>query len=87
MAALRFEPGRDGAVTSLKPSTQGYGPFVAAGLIMVLTVAGWFAMPRIMLLVSGGGPFVGMAVAILFMLSFFFVLWLRARHQQHKNRD
>jgi hypothetical protein len=54
---------------------------------MAITVAGWFAMPSIMLLVSGGGPFVGMAVAILFMLSFFAVLWLRARHQRRIHRD
>jgi hypothetical protein len=60
---------------------------VAAAIIMVVTVAGWFAMPKIMLLVSGGGPFVGVAVAILFMLSFFAVLWLRARHQRRIQRD
>jgi len=60
---------------------------IAAAIIMVVTVAGWFAMPKIMLLVSGGGPFVGVAVAILFMLSFFAVLWLRARHQRRIQRD
>jgi hypothetical protein len=60
---------------------------IAAAIIMAFTVAGWFAMPSIMLLVSGGGPFVGMAVAILFMLSFFAVLWLRARHQRRIHRD
>ena len=32
---------------------------IAAALIIVITVAGWFAMPKIMLLVSGGGPLVG----------------------------
>ena len=63
------------------------GALIAAALIMVLTMAGWLAMPKIMLLVSGGGPFVGMAVAILFMLSFFAVLWLRARHQRRIQRD
>jgi hypothetical protein len=60
---------------------------IAAAIIMVVTVAGWFAMPKIMLLVSGGGPYVGVAVAILFMLSFFAVLWLRARHQRRIQRD
>ena len=60
---------------------------IAAAIIMVVTVAGWFAMPKIMLLVSGGGPYVGIAVAILFMLSFFAVLWLRARHQRRIQRD
>jgi hypothetical protein len=60
---------------------------IASALILVATVAGWFAMPHLMLLVSGGGPFVGIAVAILFMLSFFAVLWLRARHQRRIERD
>jgi hypothetical protein len=60
---------------------------IAAAIILVVTVAGWFAMPKIMLMVSGGGPYVGVAVAILFMLSFFAVLWLRARHQRRIQRD
>jgi hypothetical protein len=57
-------------------------PVVAAAIILIVVVAGWLVMPRIMLLVSGGGPLAGVAVAILFMLAFFAVLWLRARHQR-----
>ena len=49
---------------------------------MVALFCGWLLMPRIMLLVSGGGPLVGALVAIAFMLAFFAVLWLRARHQR-----
>jgi hypothetical protein len=63
------------------------GPLIAAAVIIVVVMAGWFAMPRIMLLISGGGPFAGMAVAIAFMLAFFAVLWLRARHQRRHQRD
>lgn len=63
------------------------GAIIAAAIIVIVTVAGWLVMPKIMLLVSGGGPFVGVAVAILFMLSFFAVLWLRARHQRRMQRD
>ena len=63
------------------------GPLVAAAIILVIVVAGWLVMPRIMLMVSGGGPFAGVAVAIAFMLAFFAVLWLRARHQRRFNRD
>lgn len=55
---------------------------VAAAIIMVAVVAGWLLMPRLMLMVSGGGPFAGVAVAIAFMLAFFAVLWLRARQQR-----
>jgi hypothetical protein len=63
------------------------GPLIAAAIILVVVVAGWLVMPRIMLMVSGGGPFAGVAVAIAFMLAFFAVLWLRARHQRRFNRD
>jgi hypothetical protein len=59
-----------------------YEPFIAAAIIMVVVMAGWLLMPRIMLLVSGGGPIVGAAIAIAFILAFFGVLWLRARHQR-----
>jgi hypothetical protein len=62
-------------------------PLIAAAIILVVVVAGWLVMPRIMLMVSGGGPFAGVAVAIAFMLAFFAVLWLRARHQRRFNRD
>ena len=60
---------------------------VAAALILLALVAGWLAMPRLMLLVSGGGPLAGLAVAVLFLLSLFAVLWLRARHQRRFHKD
>jgi len=63
------------------------GPFIASAVIMVVVVAGWLVMPRIMLMVSGGGPIAGVAVAILFILAFFAVLWLRARHQRRLKRN
>jgi len=61
--------------------------FIASAIIIVVVMAGWFAMPRIMLMVSGGGPYAGMAVAIAFMLAFFAVLWLRALYQRRNSRD
>jgi hypothetical protein len=57
-------------------------PLVAAALIMTALVAGWLLMPRLMLAVSRGGRFVGLAIALAFILAFFAVLWLRARHQR-----
>jgi hypothetical protein len=60
---------------------------IASAVIILATVVGWLLMPKIMLLVSKGGPFVGVAVAILFMLGFFAVLWLRSRYQQRSQRD
>jgi hypothetical protein len=54
---------------------------------MVAVTTGWLLMPRIMLLVSGGGPLAGIAVAVAFMLAFFAVLWLRARRQRRLEGD
>jgi len=62
-------------------------PLVAAALILAAFIALFLLMPRIMLAVSGGGPAVGVLVAILFMLALFAVLWLRARHQRRFNKD
>jgi hypothetical protein len=42
-------------------------------------------MPRLMLLVSGGGPAAGVALALAFILAFFAILWLRARHQRRRD--
>ncbi len=70
-----------------RDSGERRGALIASALIIFATVAGWLLMPKIMLLVSGGGPFVGVAIAILFMLSFFAVLWLRARYQRRIERD
>ena len=55
---------------------------VAAGLILVAVVCGWLIMPHLMLAISGGGKILGALVAVLFMLAFFGVFWLRARHQR-----
>ena len=62
-------------------------PLVASALIMVALIAGWLVMPRLMLMVSGGGPFLGVAIAIALMLAFFAVLWLRARQQRRIKGD
>ena len=60
---------------------------VAAAIIMIVVVAGWLIMPRIMLAASRGGPVAGLAIAAAFILAFFAVLWLRARHQRRFDKD
>jgi hypothetical protein len=63
---------------------NGWGAPLAAGIILLAVVVGWLVMPRLMLLVSGGGPAAGIALALAFILAFFAVLWLRARHQRRR---
>ena len=45
------------------------------------------AMPKIMALVSGAGPFGGIAVAVAFMLACFGLFWLRSRAQKKPHED
>jgi hypothetical protein len=67
----------------MRPS--GWSAPVAAAAILAAFVAGWLLMPRIMLMVSGGGRVAGVLVAIAFMLAFFAIFWLRARRQRHSD--
>jgi hypothetical protein len=71
----------------MRANESSYAPLVAAAVIMAAVVGGFLLMPRIMIAVSGGGPFIGILVAILFILAFFAVLWLRARHQRRFDRN
>lgn len=59
-----------------------YSPLIASAIILIAVTTGWILMPRIMLAVSGGGPLAIIAVAVAFVMAFFGVLWLRARHQR-----
>jgi hypothetical protein len=69
----------------MRAPAGGWGAPVAAALILGAMVVGWLLMPRLMLLISDGGPLAGVLAAVLFMLAFFAVLWLRARHQRRSN--
>ena len=60
---------------------------IAAAIIMIAVFAIMLAMPKIMALVSGAGPFGGIAVAVAFMLAFFGVFWLRSRVQKKPDAE
>jgi len=60
---------------------------IAAAIIMIAVFAIMLAMPKIMALVSGTGPFGGIAVAVAFMLAFFGVFWLRSRVQKKPDAE
>ena len=62
-------------------------PLIASAIIIAAVVVGWLMMPRLMHMVSGGGPLMGLALALAFILAFFGVLWLRARRQRRLERD
>lgn len=58
---------------------------IAAAAIILGFGALWLLMPRIMLGIGAESPALAGVFAVLFVLAFFGVFWLRAR-QQRKNR-
>lgn len=62
------------------------GPAMAAAFIMVGFLALFFVMPPIMLwLADRFSPYVAAVFAVLAVLSFFLVFWLRARYQRKRD--
>lgn len=62
------------------------GPIIAAGAILLGFLALFFVMPPIMIwLAERFSPYVAAVFAVLAVLSFFLVFWLRARHQRKRD--
>lgn len=57
---------------------------IAAALILLGAGVGFFVMPGLMMRLSQTSPWLAYAVAIVFVLAFFAVFWLRARHQRRR---
>jgi hypothetical protein len=47
---------------------------------------GFFVMPGLMMWLSEISPWLSYALAILFVLAFFAVFWLRGRYQRRRDR-
>ena len=57
---------------------------IAAALIMLGAGAGFFVMPGLMMSLSETSPWLAYGVAVLFVLAFFAVFWLRGRYQRNR---
>ncbi len=62
----------------------GRSAAIAAAVIMGGFLLLFFVMPNIMIWLGGYSPWLAVGFGILAVLSFFFVFWLRARHQRRK---
>ena len=58
---------------------------IAATLILMGFGVVAYLMPRIMLAIGAYSPWIAGVVAVLFVLAFFMVFWLRARAQRKRN--
>jgi len=60
-------------------------PAIAAAIILVVVGIGFFVLPSIMLWLGDISPWLAAAFGTLFVLGFFLIFWLRARHQRRRD--
>lgn len=60
---------------------------IAAAVILVVAGLGFFIMPAIMLSLSEVSPWLSYGVAVVFVLAFFAVFWLRGRYQRRRRGE
>ncbi|MGN6550612.1 MAG: hypothetical protein ACTHJ3_12060 [Pararhizobium sp.] len=55
---------------------------VAAAIIFVVAVGGWFVLPPLLRWLATISPWLALLAGAIFVAAFFVVFWLRARHQR-----
>jgi hypothetical protein len=66
------------------PEKKDRSPAIAAAIILIVVGSGFFILPKIMLALGDISPWLAAVVGALFVLSFFLIFWLRARHQRRR---
>ena len=69
------------------PGNNAKSPAIAAALILAAVAVIFLVMPRIVLALGEISPWLGYGVTVLFVLGFFAIFWLRARHQRRNRTD
>ena len=59
-------------------------PAIAAAIILVVAGLGFFVLPSIMLRLGDISVWLAGAFGVVFVLGFFLIFWLRARHQRKR---
>ncbi|OHV75514.1 hypothetical protein [Ensifer sp. LCM 4579] len=61
-------------------------PAIAAAIILAVVGIGFFALPSIMLRLGDISPWLAAGFGAVFVLGFFLIFWLRARHQRRRGQ-
>lgn len=67
-----------------RPEKKERSPAIAAAIILVGVGLAFFILPTIMLTLGDISPWLAAVVGVLFVLAFFLIFWLRARHQRNR---
>lgn len=59
---------------------------IAATIIFVFAVGGWFVLPPLMQWLGAISPWLALVAAAAFVAAFFVIFWLRARYQRSRGR-
>ncbi len=59
-------------------------PAIAAAVILAVVGIGFFVLPTIMLRLGDISVWLASAFGVVFVLGFFLIFWLRARHQRKR---
>ncbi|MBP2237428.1 choline-glycine betaine transporter [Sinorhizobium kostiense] len=68
------------------PEKKEKTPAIAAAIILAAVAFGFLALPSIMLWLGEVSPWLAAGFGTLFVLGFFLIFWLRARHQRRRGR-
>ncbi|MCA1441353.1 hypothetical protein I6F07_14235 [Ensifer sp. IC4062] len=66
------------------PEKKERSATIAAAVILAVVAIGFFVLPTIMLRLGDISPWLAAAFGALFVLGFFLIFWLRARHQRRR---
>lgn len=67
-----------------EPEKKERSPAIAAAIILLVVGLGFFILPTIMLALGDISPWLAGVVGVMFVLGFFLIFWLRARHQRNR---
>ncbi|OOG72458.1 hypothetical protein [Sinorhizobium sp. A49] len=65
-------------------ATKEKSPAIAAAVILAVVGVGFFILPSIMLRLGDISVWLAGAFGVFFVLCFFLIFWLRARHQRKR---
>ncbi len=66
------------------PEKKEKSAAIAAAIILVVVGIGFFVLPSIIVWLGDISPWLAASVGALFVLGFFLIFWLRARHQRRR---